>query len=179
MNSKAFVLDVRDDIRRGREPFSKIMQAVASLAPGQDLVLIAPFEPAPLYRVLEQQGLQHITEATPEGDFRVTFSRDIGKLVSHGKPPGSAKRASPKPSRSTCDGISVLDVDARGLEPPEPMVKILEAVATLPEGAQLRAHTDRRPMHLYAQLEQRGFIGDSQEQSDGSFLTVIRRAGSQ
>jgi TusA-related sulfurtransferase len=72
-----------------------------------------------------------------------------------------------------------LDVDARGLEPPEPMVKILEAVAALPAGAQLRAHTDRRPMHLYAQLEQRGFIGDSQEQSDGSFLTVIKRSGSQ
>jgi hypothetical protein len=31
-------------------------------------------------------------------------------------------------------------------------------------------------MHLYAQLEARGFIGSSEEQGDGSFITHIRRA---
>jgi TusA-related sulfurtransferase len=66
-------------------------------------------------------------------------------------------------------------VDARGLEPPQPLVKILEALATLPEGARLRARTDRRPMHLYAQLEERGFVGESEEQEDGSFVTHVRR----
>ena len=66
-------------------------------------------------------------------------------------------------------------MDARGLEPPQPLVKILEALATLPAGAQLRARTDRRPMHLYAQLEERGFTGESEEQKDGSFVTHVRR----
>ena len=66
-------------------------------------------------------------------------------------------------------------VDARGLEPPEPLVRILEAVSSLPREAQLHARTDRRPMHLYAQLEQRGFTGESEEQTDGSFITHIRR----
>jgi uncharacterized protein (DUF2249 family) len=65
-------------------------------------------------------------------------------------------------------------LDARGLEPPQPLVAILEALGTLPVHAELRAHTDRRPMHLYAQLEARGFTGESQEQSDGSFITHIR-----
>jgi tRNA 2-thiouridine synthesizing protein A len=54
-------------------------------------------------------------------------------------------------------------------------VKILEALATWPEGARLRALTDRRPMHLYAQLEERGFVAESQEQKDGSFVTHVRR----
>jgi uncharacterized protein (DUF2249 family) len=67
-------------------------------------------------------------------------------------------------------------VDARGLEPPEPLVRILEAISSLPEEAELHARTDRRPMHLYAQLEQRGFTGVSEEQTDGSFITHIRRA---
>mgnify|MGYP001555463945 FL=1 len=55
------------------------------------------------------------------------------------------------------------------------MVKILETIATLPDGAELRARTDRRPMHLYAQLEERGFTGQTEEQGDGSFITHIRR----
>jgi uncharacterized protein (DUF2249 family) len=66
-------------------------------------------------------------------------------------------------------------LDARGLEPPEPLVKILEALTALPEGAGLRAHTDRRPMHLYAQLEERGFVGETEEQPDGSFVTHVHR----
>jgi uncharacterized protein (DUF2249 family) len=66
-------------------------------------------------------------------------------------------------------------MDARGLEPPQPLVTILEALASLPKGAQLRARTDRRPMHLYAQLEERGFVGESEAQKDGSFVTHVRR----
>jgi uncharacterized protein (DUF2249 family) len=69
----------------------------------------------------------------------------------------------------------VIELDARGLEPPQPLVRILEALSSLPDHAGLRAHTDRRPMHLYAQLEERGFTGDSVEQPDGSFITHIRR----
>jgi TusA-related sulfurtransferase len=66
-------------------------------------------------------------------------------------------------------------VDARGLEPPQPLVVILEAITRLPENGELRAQTDRRPLHLYPLLEQRGFTGETEEQSDGSFVTTIRR----
>jgi uncharacterized protein (DUF2249 family) len=69
------VVDVRDDIANGREPFAKIMAAVASLRPSQSLVLINSFEPVPLYGVLGGQGFSHETERTPEGDWRITFSR--------------------------------------------------------------------------------------------------------
>ena len=69
---------------------------------------------------------------------------------------------------------AIVDLDARGLEPPQPLVTILAAIATLPPGATLRARTDRRPMHLYAQLESRGFVGESAEQADGSFITHVR-----
>ena len=54
------------------------------------------------------------------------------------------------------------------------MVKILEALAVMPAGAELRAHTERKPMHLYAHLEERGFAGVTEEQNDGSFITTIR-----
>ena len=66
-------------------------------------------------------------------------------------------------------------VDVRGLEPPQPLVRILEMLATLSGDAGLHAQTDRRPMHLYPQLELRGFVGETEEQTDGSFITHIRR----
>lgn len=69
-----------------------------------------------------------------------------------------------------------LELDARGLEPPQPMVRILQALANLPEGATLQARTDRRPLHLYALLTERGYRAETVEQSDGSFLTLICRA---
>jgi len=72
--------------------------------------------------------------------------------------------------------MKTIEIDARGLLPPEPMVKILEAVAGLAQGAELHARTDRRPMHLFPQLEARGFLAKCAEQSDGSFLTLIRHA---
>lgn len=69
----------------------------------------------------------------------------------------------------------IVELDARGFEPPLPLLKALEAAAALPPGAELQVHTRWRPALLYAELEKRGFIGASQEQSDGSFITHVRR----
>src|SRR5215475_15717920 len=55
-------LDVRDNIRRGEEPFARIMAAVKELAGDQALVLRVPFEPIPLYEVLGKRGFAHSTE---------------------------------------------------------------------------------------------------------------------
>lgn len=70
---------------------------------------------------------------------------------------------------------NLIELDARGLEPPQPLMKTLNAIATLPDGATLRLHTRWRPALLYA-LEKRGFTGQSQEQSDGSYLTYSAAA---
>ncbi len=174
MSKKTVTLDVREDIRRGREPFGKIMQAVAALRENEDLLLIAPFEPKPLFGLLAQRGFSHQCKGTPEGDYEVRFTRDAQSAEAPEKTPASTTAGRDLAHRS-CAGTPVIDVDARGLEPPQPLVKILEALAALPEGARLRAHTDRRPMHLYSQLEERGFTGQTEEQPDGSFLTHVCR----
>ena len=70
-------------------------------------------------------------------------------------------------------GDEIEEIDARGLEPPQPLVKILEALGTLTPGRHLRARTDRRPMLLYPQVEERGFKAETAAQADGSFLTEI------
>jgi uncharacterized protein (DUF2249 family) len=171
MNEEIVTLDVRDDIRSGRSPLSAILNVVASLRPNETLRLLAPFEPVPMYEILGRQGFHHTARSISVSDWEVLFTRQSGA------PPMEPKSA--VEFSSSCDGStnspeSVVEVDARGLEPPHPLVTILEAVAALSPGALLRARTDRRPMHLYAQLEERGFTAESQEQSDGSFITHIR-----
>jgi uncharacterized protein (DUF2249 family) len=71
-------------------------------------------------------------------------------------------------------GNTTLTVDARGLEPPEPLIIILEALGRVTDGMELRVQTDRRPIHLYPLLEQRGFTCETEEQ-DGGFVTKILR----
>lgn len=69
------VLDVRPDLARGDEPFARIMQAAASVKEGETLVLIAPFEPVPLYGVLGGQGFTHETRQLGPGEWVVRFVR--------------------------------------------------------------------------------------------------------
>lgn len=75
MKTTVIRVDVREDIRAGREPFSRIMAAVAQVGPGGELVLLAPFEPTPLYGVLGGQGFTHNARELPEGDWEIHFVR--------------------------------------------------------------------------------------------------------
>jgi uncharacterized protein (DUF2249 family) len=171
MSKSVVTLDVREDLKRGKEPFSMIMRTVAGLSEQDDLLLIAPFEPAPLYAILQERGYSHVAKATASGDWEVRFSRAVGEHDVAAGATGASVALKPPCAAKASERM--VEVDARGLEPPEPLVRILESLAQLPVGARLRARTDRRPIHLYAQLEERGFIGQSREESDGSFITDI------
>ena len=67
-------LDVREKIEKGGEPFPAIMGSVARLKPGQKFLLIAPFEPAPLYAVMAQKGFSHMATMREDGCWEVLFS---------------------------------------------------------------------------------------------------------
>ena len=168
MSEATMTLDVREDIREGREPFARIMEAVAQLKGNERLRLIAPFEPVPLFSLMARRGFSHESRPTNSGDWEVLFARSSGA--------GVAPERTPAISPSPRDCASAIEVDARGLEPPQPLVVILEALASLPKGGEMHAHTDRRPLHLYAHLDERGCNSETKEQHDGSFVTTIRRA---
>lgn len=48
-------------------------------------------------------------------------------------------------------------IDVRGLPPPEPMVEIVRLIEEAPSGAIIVAHLDRDPVHLYPELDERGW----------------------
>ncbi len=83
-------LDVRADIRCGREPFHRIMDVVETLRPGDRLVLLVPFEPTPLYHVLRRRGFSHTAETLENGAWRVVF--DLPEAVAATKPPALVRR---------------------------------------------------------------------------------------
>lgn len=66
-------------------------------------------------------------------------------------------------------------MDLTDLEAPEPMERILEAVADLEPGASLTAHTPCFPRPLLAQLDRRGLDWEAVEAADESGLVWVRR----
>jgi len=171
MTQQLVTLDVREDLRQGREPFSRIMAAAARVKSGQELMIIAPFEPVPLFFALEKQGFSHQAKRTSGGDWEVIFSRERVESARRFEEPAGFEIRDTAGSETWA--TSTFELDARGLEPPQPMVRILETLTSLPEDGLLLARTDRRPMHLYAQLEARGFKGETEEHADGGFITKI------
>ncbi|KIY22218.1 DUF2249 domain-containing protein [Mesobacillus subterraneus] len=69
-------------------------------------------------------------------------------------------------------------LDNRGLEPPQPMIRTLAALDELAEGQTLTILNDRRPMFLFEQLDERGYLYLTEQQNDGSYrVTISRKAG--
>jgi uncharacterized protein (DUF2249 family) len=52
-----------------------ILEAAAHLQPGQSLVIVAPFEPVPLYAVLGERGFAHETECVASDEWVVRFTQ--------------------------------------------------------------------------------------------------------
>ncbi len=72
----AEVLDVRPVLAEGGEPFVQIMETAERVPAGKALVLIAPFEPVPLYQALAGRGFSHATERITDDEWVVRFVRE-------------------------------------------------------------------------------------------------------
>ena len=59
-------------------------------------------------------------------------------------------------------------IDVRGLDPPEPMVAILQAIDSGEVDTVLVAHLDREPIFLYPELDDRGWSHETLQSSCGS-----------
>lgn len=74
--AKETIVDVRDDLREGREPFADIIQALREKPDGHAFVVLATFRPEPLIALLGDQGFSSEAVELPGGDWRVTFRDD-------------------------------------------------------------------------------------------------------
>lgn len=67
-------------------------------------------------------------------------------------------------------------IDARGMEPPEPMEKVMQALDELRPGESVRMLLHREPFPLYAILAERGYRHETRMEADGSYVILIRQA---
>lgn len=165
-------VDVRDELRAKREPFAKIMAAVRALDGDAVLRVRAIFEPAPLVSVLGVRGFTCETEQHDVEDWSLWAWRDDA----------TAAPAEPRPdvivdrTVETPVARSEVWLDVRDLEPPEPMMRTLAALETLPEGHALVHMNTRVPQFLLPMLVERGFVYEIEHLDSGNVLVRIRRA---
>ena len=159
-------LDVREALRAGQEPFSRILDAARALPVGSVLRVRAIFEPAPLYAVLAKYGLAHATERLADDDWCAWFHHGATSVAPRVEATVGMEAA------PTGDDVIVLDV--RGLEPPEPMVRTLEALTELPRGKTLVQLNVRVPQYLLPKLAERGFTYEARIQGPDLVRLFIR-----
>ncbi|OIP07048.1 MAG: hypothetical protein AUK53_11570 [Betaproteobacteria bacterium CG2_30_59_46] len=68
-------------------------------------------------------------------------------------------------------------LDVRELEPPEPLERVLDAVATLQPGERVRMIHRREPCLLYPLLEKRGFRYFAEAKAEDLHEILIWRKG--
>jgi uncharacterized protein (DUF2249 family) len=175
MNSTAPTIDLTHfDVRAipCREKHTLIFRRWAELPVGQHFVLINDHDPVPLYYQFAAQfpgafSWEYLVQGPDVFHVQITRLADA---------PTSAPIAPPPVRACRHQATSTTELDTRGLEPPEPLMCILAAVEALHPGTILRARTDRRPLHLYPELDARRVRHVSVEQSDGSWITTLERA---
>ncbi len=156
-------LDVRPVLAKGGDPFHLIMKTLQTLEANEALHLIVGFEPAPLYAIMRSAGRAAHTEQR-DGAYHVWFYCDP-KLQPE-PAPGAERVALQEP----------VEMDVRGLEPPGPLVAILEKLASLGPGAQLLVHHHREPVLLYEKLKLRGYAARTQRRGEGDYMVHVAPA---
>jgi hypothetical protein len=188
-NAPVREVDVREDLRAGNEPFSKIMAAVAALGDREILRLRTTFEPVPLFTVLGKRGFVHVSEEHGADDWSVWFWRPADDTSTADAssdaraadtsavdaPPAADTAPEPTSVAGADFDDTTLVLDVRGLEPPEPLLRTLAALETLPEGHQLLQINARVPQFLFPMLVERGFACDVDESHADRVLVRIWR----
>jgi uncharacterized protein (DUF2249 family) len=163
-------VDVRDDLRAGREPLARIMAATSALAAGDVLRVRAIFEPVPLFTLLGKRGFLHESTEHAQDDWSVWFWRDATPAPARATTPVSPAKDAP-----AMDESRTVRIDVRGLQPPEPLMRTLAALETLPEGHQLVHVNSRVPQLLLPMLAERGFACELDESHADQVLLRIWR----
>jgi uncharacterized protein (DUF2249 family) len=185
-------VDVRDDLREGREPLARIMGAVNRLGEGEVLRVRAIFHPVPLLTVLGKRGFASESQEHAPDDWSVWFWREppqesptparTDEALTLSSRTGEALTLSSRTREASVGTSSPGDdhtvwLDVRGLQPPEPLVRTLAALETLPDGHQLVQLNERVPQLLLPMLAERGFACELDDShADRVLLRIWRPA---
>lgn len=147
-------LDVRDEIVAGNDPFVLIMDELKKMPEGNTLKLTNIFEPIPLINKLNKKGYKTYADHSQDGVVITYFKKeedmDIDVETKHANKDTFEKVKG-------FYGDKIKEIDVRGLEMPEPMVKTLSNAESLEEGWALYVNHKKVPQYLMPELDERGF----------------------
>lgn len=182
-NAKIVELDVREQLRNKLEPFQLIMDAVKTLGQDDIFVLHATFKPTPLLGFLKMKGYasKSVQQQEDKDHWITTFVNKKNKQWLEESDDDSGARSSEasrerKRKEPDCDGPNVIELDNRGLEPPQPMVRTLAALDRSRPGDVVKIHNDRVPVFLIEELNSLGCSFTVEDQPDGSAKVTITKA---
>ena len=170
------VLDAREDLNKGFDPFNSIMKALKQLKENQALKIINTFEPLPLIKILKEKGY----------DFKVERPGD-GLVYTYFTKTGSAGSEDNNilPEQNVENDAEVFDkvyknfegkmreVDVRAMEMPMPMVTILQELETLGDDEALYVHHKRIPQFLLKELQNRNYVMVGKKIDDENTKLII------
>lgn len=177
---KTVELDVRPHLQKKLEPFQLIMDTVKTLEKDDIFVLHAPFKPTPLLGVLKMKGLVSKSEQIAKDHWIITF---VSKKNKHwlNQPSSEPEKSMNTEEFSECQGAvtqeepNIIELDNRGLEPPQPMMRTLAALDRSQPNDEVIIHNDRVPVFLIEELNSLGYPFTIEEQPDGSAKVRIRK----
>jgi hypothetical protein len=167
-------MDLRPLLAQGTDPLQMVAGEAAKVVSGGRLVLLAPFNPLPLRRVLAGMGFSSVAEKLDDRHWRIDLERD-GQGTIGGEPTAEDCPGLPDcgaPVRHESDG---LHVDVRGLAPPLPMLAILRLVGSLEGDDRVVVHHDRDPVYLVPELAEIGWSLEPLGGQPGELLFLVRR----
>ncbi|WP_242920127.1 DUF2249 domain-containing protein [Pontibacter liquoris] len=167
------VLDVRQQIAGGSDPFRLIMDAVNTLPATGTLLLINTFEPTPLLAILEKKGFRHFVEILGPDLVHTYFWKDTALVAPAPELTTTETEGATFEELLTAYAGKIRSVDVRGLEMPQPMVTILQRLAQLPDREALYVHHKRVPQFLLPQLQERGFAVSIKDAGAGDVYLLI------
>ncbi|NOZ41885.1 MAG: DUF2249 domain-containing protein [Alphaproteobacteria bacterium] len=161
-------MDVRPLLAAGTDPLTQILARVDALSPGVVLQIDAPFDPVPLRRLLAGRGY---------ASHPVRLSGDHWQVFFHQQAAPELPSLAGLPEFPLMWQDGALDMDLRGLMPPNPMVAVLRIIEGGGAGDSFTVWLDRDPVHLYPELAERHWRAEVVEQdSDGVRVRISKES---
>jgi uncharacterized protein (DUF2249 family) len=162
-------LDVRPLLASGQDPFAQVMSMSARVPAGGFMVVDAPFDPAPLRRVLAAKGFTSLGRQHGPAHWRICWCREEPQEAEP-----TAEEPMPRRGPEPWQAADGTHLDVRGLQPPEPLTRVLDLID---QGAidQLVLHHDREPVFLYPMLAERAWSCLSVEHLQGEVRIRLAR----
>lgn len=165
------LLDVREDLASGHDPFKKIMDQINRLDPGKILLLVNSFEPIPLVRILGNQGHTVSMETIHEELVHTYIQKAAQKPASREKSPLSAIPFETIEQRF--EG-KMRSINVRELPMPQPMITILSEMDTMPDDMALFVYHKKIPLFLLPELKTRNIAYTHRTTEEGVEMILYK-----